>query len=96
MTFAEISVEAFAFLNCARLVAYIPQLICVGRDQHGAAAVSLLTWALFMLANIATVGYTLTVAGDKFAAGIFALNAVGCFAVLVVAASKRLTFLAKG
>ena len=42
MTLADYSMAAFALLNGGRIVAYMPQIMCVYRDRNGAGAVSLL------------------------------------------------------
>src|SRR5258708_5170240 len=89
MTLAEYSMAAFALLNGGRAVAYFPQMIRVYRDPHGASAVSLLTWALFAAANLATVCYALTVSNDRVVAIVFALNAIGCLAIVGLTAFKR-------
>lgn len=89
MTLAEYSLVAFAVLNGGRAVAYIPQMIRVHRDPNGAAAVSILTWALFMAANVATVCYALVVFNDRIMAAVFAFNAAGCLAIVVLTATKR-------
>ena len=75
MTLADYSMTAFALLNGGRIIAYMPQIMCVYRDRNGAEAVSLLTWAMFTAANLATVSYSLTVSSDLVTAFIFALNA---------------------
>src|SRR5258707_13346183 len=90
MTSVDFSMTAFALLNAARIVAYVPQIICVRRDRNGAAGVSLVTWGLFTLANLATVSYALTVSSDRFVAGVFALNTLGCFAIFALTAIKRI------
>lgn len=90
MTVAEFSMAAFAVLNGARILAYIPQIICVGRDRHGASAVSLMTWGMFTLANLATVSYALIVSHDTFVACVFTLNVVGCFVIFALTARKRI------
>jgi hypothetical protein len=90
MTIAELSLVAFALLNGGRVVAYVPQMIRVYRDPHGAAAVSVATWALFAAANIATVGYGLIVTGDRVVATVFALNALGCLAIVAMTVFKRI------
>jgi hypothetical protein len=89
MTSADFSMVAFALFNGARIVACVPQIMCVRRDRHGAAGVSLVTWGLFTLANLATVSYALAASGDKFVAGVFALNALGCFTIFALTAMKR-------
>jgi hypothetical protein len=90
MTLAEYSLAAFALLNCGRAVAYVPQMVRVYRDPHGAAAVSLITWALFAAANVATVCYAIAVSDDRLVAAVFALNAAGCFAIVALTALKRM------
>jgi len=65
-------------------------MIRVYRDPHGAAAVSLLTWVLFAASNIATVCYALTTSNDRIVAAVFALNAIGCLAIVGLTAFKRM------
>jgi hypothetical protein len=89
MTLAEYSLAAFAVLNGGRAVAYFPQMVLIYRDPHRAKAVSLTTWLLFAAANVATVVYALAVASDLVVAFVFALNAAGCFAIVLLIALKR-------
>jgi hypothetical protein len=89
MTLAEYSMTAFALLNVGRVLAYMPQIVCVYRDPNGAVAVSLLTWFMFTAANIATVSYAITVSSDLMVAGVFALNALGCLTITVLIAVRR-------
>src|SRR5437667_6194930 len=96
MTLADYSMTAFALLNGGRTVAYVPQMIRVYRDPHGAAAVSLLTWTLFAAANIATVCYALTASNDRIVATVFALNAIGCLAIVGLTAFKRVDIARRG
>jgi hypothetical protein len=91
MTMAELALVAFAVLNGGRAIAYLPQMIRVYRDPHDAAAVSITTWALFAASNAATVGYALIVAGDRVVATVFALNAVGCLAIVAMTVFKRMS-----
>jgi hypothetical protein len=90
MTLAEYSMTAFALLNGARVVAYMPQIICVYRDPNGAAAVSLVTWIMFTASNLATVSYALTVSSDLMVAGVFALNALSCLIITALIAMRRM------
>jgi hypothetical protein len=96
MTLAEYSITAFALMNGGRAVAYFPQLIRVYRDPHGATAVSLMTWTLFAAANVATVCYALTVTDDRIMATVFALNAIGCVAIVGLTAFKRFDVARRG
>jgi uncharacterized protein with PQ loop repeat len=89
MTLADYSMTAFALLNGGRVIAYMPQILCVYRDRNGAAAVSLLTWVMFTAANLATVSYALTVTSDLVAAAVFAANALGCLIITALIAVRR-------
>ena len=91
MSLADYSIVAFALLNGGRTVAYVPQMMRVYRDPHDAAAVSLLTWGMFAAANMATVCYALTVSDDRIIATVFALNAIGCLAIVGLTAFKRIS-----
>ncbi len=90
MTLADYSVTAFTVLNGARIFAYLPQIICVHRDQAGASSVSMMTWGMFFSANMATVFYALAVIGDHIMAGVFAANAVACVAIFALILRKRI------
>jgi len=96
MTLADYSMTAFALLNGGRIVAYMPQIMCVYRDRNGAEAVSLLTWAMFTAANLATVSYSLTVSSDLVIACVFALNAVCCLAITCLVACRRVAVASSG
>jgi hypothetical protein len=96
MTLADYSMTAFALLNGGRILAYMPQIMCVYRDRNGAEAVSLLTWAMFTAANLATVSYSLTVASDLVIAAVFALNAMCCFGITCLVACRRVAMASSG
>jgi hypothetical protein len=87
-------VTVFALLNGARVIAYAPQIRCLTRDNSGAAAVSLITWTLFSMANTATVAYALLVIDDRLMAAVFALNLLGCLTIVVIIGKKRIFLLA--
>jgi hypothetical protein len=90
MTISDYSMTAFALLNGARVVAYAPQIHCLTRDNTNAAAVSLITWTLFTLANGATVAYALLVINDPLMAGVFGLNLLGCLTIVAIIGKKRI------
>jgi hypothetical protein len=90
MTLVEWSFGAFAILNTARLIGYLPQLMRVHRDTNGAEAVSIATWTLFATANLATVSYALIVVDDAALAIAFALNTLGCVAIVGLTVWKRI------
>ena len=45
MTFADITLAVFTFRNSVRLVGHIPQIAKAVRDQSGAEAIAIGTWA---------------------------------------------------
>jgi hypothetical protein len=90
MTISDYSMTAFALLNGARVVAYAPQIHCLTRDNTNAAAVSLITWTLFTLANAATVAYALLVINDPLMACVFGLNLLGCLTIVAIIGKKRI------
>jgi len=92
MTVAECAMAAFALLNSGRALAYVPQIVRVYRDQNGAAAVSLVTWALFASSNLATAVYAHAVYSDAIMSTVFALNTLACLLVFALTAMKRWTF----
>lgn len=89
MMLADFSMTAFALLNGGRIIAYVPQIMCVYRNRNGAEAVSLLTWAMFTAANLATVSYSLTVSSDFVVASVFALNTLCCLAIMSLVVCRR-------
>jgi hypothetical protein len=89
MSLIDVSLTAFILLNGARAIAYLPQLVRIHRDPHGAAAVSISTWALFTAANAATAWYALVGFNDRLTAILFALNAAGCAGIVILTAMKR-------
>jgi hypothetical protein len=88
-TLTDLSMFAFALLNGLRVFGYLPQIIRIHRDPHGAAAVSILTWATFAAANGSTVWYVLATSGDRLVAAMFGLNMAACLTIAVLTAFKR-------
>src|SRR6266849_9177790 len=89
MTIADITLAVFTFCNSLRFLAYIPQIAKVIRDQSGAEAISFGTWSLFLASHASATAYALENQGDLTMASLFLGNALGCAAILLIAAWKR-------
>jgi hypothetical protein len=91
MPLEEITLALFAACNSIRVVAYIPQVLKAATDRNGASSISMMTWALFLVAHLSTVAYALVNRSDLGLAACFAINAACCAAILAVACRKRRT-----
>lgn len=89
MNSADIALAAFTTCNSVRVFAYVPQLIKIGRDTEGAAAISYATWGMFTLSHLSTVAYALVAVNDWKMAGVFVANTLCCSAILALTVYKR-------
>jgi hypothetical protein len=79
----------FTLINSLRVLAYIPQIVRAARDTGGASAVSIMTWALFLLSHLTTIAYAVVCIGDLVMALIFFGNAMACVAIVGITLMKR-------
>jgi len=79
----------YALLSSVRLIAYLPQIVCVARDHGGAQAISLLSWTFWAASHGVTALYAQLVLHDALLAWMMVGNTLGCAAVVGVTISKR-------
>ncbi|HEY0336939.1 MAG TPA: hypothetical protein VGC70_06315 [Burkholderiales bacterium] len=89
MTAADVAIGAFTLCNSVRVFAYIPQIVLIGRDKTGVAAISYSTWGLFVASHLSTVVYAAVAVHDLKMALIFVANTVCCAAILGLTYYKR-------
>jgi len=89
MTLADLTLTAFTLCNSLRVLAYLPQIVKAAADRNGAEAISFGTWGLFLVSHLSATAYALVNKEDWTMASVFLANAVGCAAILLVAAAKR-------
>jgi uncharacterized protein with PQ loop repeat len=92
MPLEEITLLLFAACNSVRVVAYVPQILKAATDKNGASSISFMTWSLFLFAHLSTVAYAIINRSDWGLASCFAINAVCCVAILVIAYRKRRSY----
>jgi hypothetical protein len=88
-TTTEIVIVAFAITNGLRVVAYLPQIIRLARDDSGAAAVSCCTWFLFLVSHISTATYAALVLNEPWMTIVFTANAICSAAIVVLTMLRR-------
>jgi len=89
MTIADITLAAFTLCNSLRVVAYVPQIATALKDRSGAQAISFGTWGLFLVSHMSAMAYAFVNKQDWTMASMFLLNAIGCCAILLIAAWRR-------
>jgi hypothetical protein len=83
---------AFGLFNLLRLASYFPQITAVARDDHGAHAISLTCWTVWIGANATTALYSWVRLADAALASISAFNTACCLLVFCIAGYKRIVF----
>jgi hypothetical protein len=91
MQLAYITFLAFAFFSSLRVVSYLPQILRVAADAHGASAISYSTWGLWTASNAATALYGWINLQDFYLAAVSATNTACCVIVILLTMMKRRT-----
>lgn len=89
MTIADLTLTLFTLCNSLRVVAYVPQIARAVTDRGGAEAISFGTWGLFLVSHGSAMAYALVNKEDCAMASVFLCNAIGCSAIILIAAWKR-------
>src|SRR5215467_8987098 len=89
MTIPDVTLAVFTFFNSLRFLAYVPQIAKAIKDQSGAEAISFGTWSLFLASHASAMAYAIANQRDWTMASLFLANALGCGAILLIAAWKR-------
>lgn len=90
MMLEDITLAAFTLCNSLRVVAYLPQIARAAVDRSGAEAISFGTWGMFLISHASATAYALVNKADWTMASVFLGNAIGCAAIILIAAHKRL------
>jgi uncharacterized protein with PQ loop repeat len=79
---------AFAVSNFCRLLAYLPQILVLLK-QNDVAAVSSATWLLFAVSNGVTAVYAAQIVADTAMALTFTANTACCITIVALVQHKR-------
>ena len=82
MQLQDLTLLLFATCNSIRVFAYIPQIHKALMDANGATGISYSTWWLFLVAHLSPIAYAIVNQSDWWLAACFAVNALGCAAIL--------------
>jgi hypothetical protein len=80
----------FTILNALQIVSYIPQIVAVIRDAHGATAISYSTWLIWAAGTGVTTAYAMVNIWDPWLAIVNAVHTLCCVAVVALTFVKRL------
>ena len=96
MQMPELTLVVFYAFNALRIWSYLPQILRVARDEHGAQTISYTTWSAWIGANGSTAAYALIITPNWTLFVVNAMNSACCAAVLALTALKRHQFATRG
>lgn len=82
MQLTDISLMGFLCLGGIRCLSYIPQVIRIARDAHGASAISYTTWCTWTLAHLTTAAYAGLNLNDAYLAAVSCVYAFCCALII--------------
>lgn len=89
LTAEKVVMLAFLLTNIGRVLAYLPQIIAIARDEDRAKAVSCSTWSLFFLSNLSSALYAGLLGADAAMTFAFAVNTACCATIVGMLCWKR-------
>ena len=92
MNVGDITFAIFSLCNSFRVLAYVPQIAKAHSDKDGAKAISLSTWALFLVSHLSGAAYACINQADWAMCCVFLSNAAGSCVILSVASINRLNY----
>jgi uncharacterized protein with PQ loop repeat len=92
MTAQEVILIVFTVTNSVRVLAYLPQITKIVKDDSGAVAVSNATWLLFGVSHLSTVAYAAVVLNDSYMSVLFGANLLCCLTIIALTIYKRRRF----
>jgi hypothetical protein len=89
MAIPDMTFALFGLFNMLRLVSYLPQIVRVARDPHGAGAISYTCWVIWIGANASTAAYAAINLDDLWLSAVSSFNAACCIVVVGLTVWKR-------
>ena len=89
MPLPDLTLVGFLCVGGLRCVSYLPQIMLIARDRHGAAAISFSAWAMWAITHLATACYAGLNLNDAYLAAMSCIYALCCMVVIGLTAIKR-------
>jgi hypothetical protein len=94
--FETLVVGAYTTVSSLRVLSYLPQIVRLAKAHDGVAAISLMTWNLWLVSHVMTVIYAAAIVRDPLLIAIFAGNGACCALVVGIVLWKRRRHAASG
>jgi hypothetical protein len=80
---------AFTLFGSLRIFSYLPQIVRIASDKHGASAISYTTWGLWTGSNASTALYAAVNLQDIYLSAVSGINTACCVVVIALTFAKR-------